>query len=757
MPTCAERGRGVLIICGLLLAGAIASAVCESANAASGGQMKLPSASGTIVNSAGMPVARKPSGLTLSIDTTWVAANGYRPVRITIAPPAAAPLAANRTLEIRLTPHGYSGNYFGNGEALQVRQEVEVSAGSSGATFTVSVPQEQLWEGLALDVFEEGTRIDELSSQGVFINPEASVLGGSSPAVNPGERPTLLLLGIPSADAVSQVIRGALSGDHSLYVELQEDRTSQGAPAGNTAINPRLTSLTELPDRWVNYEGIDLTVLSWDELKRLVTDHPMQWRAIRKQITAGGTLIVYDVGANWGRLPEVEKLVDLPSASAEHAAATALDPVARGWNKPDLTIRSQPLEDDSLLDQTGTSRIIPGKASGGSVNFIWHALSRGQVVAAVDEHFPADATLNWWPWLLNSLGQSRWQWRERHGLVLDPDALEANQSNFWDFLIPGVGLTPVLGFQILISLFAILIGPVNYWLLRRWGRLNLLLITVPVSALLFTATLLGYAFIHDGLGVRCRVRSFTELDQRRGEAVCWSRLSYYAGLSPSRGMTFSGDVAVFPLRLPTEDSQRGRGRADGPERELEWIAADTPDGLPDQHLSSHWLPARVPTQFVTVRARPTPARLKMTGPAGGPPKVENRLGTRIVSLVLTDDSGHYFKTAELGDGQTAKATAVATSDALEMVRRVLRDNVLQPPAGSTPDWFANSGMNHRYRNGPTPSVQPGDSVLERSLREAGEPLAPRRFVAIVEHSPEVELGLDSASEEASLHVVCGDW
>jgi hypothetical protein len=180
-------------------------------------------------------------------------------------------------------------------------------------------------------------------------------------------------------------------------------------------------------------------------------------------------------------------------------------------------------------------------------------------------------------------------------------------------------------------------------------------------------------------------------------------------------------------------------------------------GLPDQHFSSRWLPARVPTQFVTVRARQTPVRLKITVPEGGPPQVENRLGTRIVSLVLTDDSGHYFKTAELGDGQTAKAAAVSTSDALEIIRRVLRDNMLQPPAGSTPDWFANTNMNYRYRSGPTPNLQPGDSVLERGLREAGEPLAPRRFVAIVERSPEVELGLDSANEEASLHVVCGDW
>ena len=114
-----------------------------------------------------------------------------------------------------------------------------------------------------------------------------------------------------------------------------------------------------------------------------------------------------------------------------------------------------------------------------------------------------------------------------------------------------------------------------------------------------------------------RARSFTELDQRRGEAVCWSRLSYYAGLSPSKGLTFSGDTAVYPLRIGPGSASMDRQKPSP--MEMEWVEAEpnAADPLPSQHFSSDWLPARVPTQFVTVRARKTAARLNViVGPQG---------------------------------------------------------------------------------------------------------------------------------------------
>ena len=173
--------------------------------------------------------------------------------------------------------------------------------------------------------------------------------------------------------------------------------------------------------------------------------------------------------------------------------------------------------------------------------FVWKDLQFGRVVAlASDDPFAYPAAE--WRWLVNTITPARWKWRFRHGLSLDLD-----NPSFDNFLIADVGLPPVRAYRVLISLFVILIGPVNYWYLRRHGRLHLLLFTVPAAALVATLALVGYAFIADGLESRCAARSLTFLDQRHHEATSWARLSYYTGLTPASGLVFPTDTAVFSL------------------------------------------------------------------------------------------------------------------------------------------------------------------------------------------------------------------
>ena len=125
----------------------------------------------------------------------------------------------------------------------------------------------------------------------------------------------------------------------------------------------------------------------------------------------------------------------------------------------------------------------------------------------------------------------------------------------WRFLEvsrPRRGAVPVVSFEVLITLFALAIGPINYLLLRRWKRLHLLVVTVPLGATAVTFALFGYALLTDGLGTRLRVRSLTRIDQHRGEAITWARLSYYSGLSPRGGLEFpttswSCPAILFPV------------------------------------------------------------------------------------------------------------------------------------------------------------------------------------------------------------------
>ena len=102
-------------------------------------------------------------------------------------------------------------------------------------------------------------------------------------------------------------------------------------------------------------------------------------------------------------------------------------------------------------------------------------------------------------------------------------------------------MAPVGQFQFLVTLFAIAIGPLNYWLLKRANKLPMLLATVPIAAAGTTLLLFMYGLFADGFGVRARARTLTLLDQTQEEAVSWGRLSYYAGLAPRDGLAVPTD------------------------------------------------------------------------------------------------------------------------------------------------------------------------------------------------------------------------
>ncbi len=369
--------------------------------------------------------------------------------------------------------------------------------------------------------------------------------------------------------------------------------------------------------------------------------------------------------------------------------------------------------------------------------------------SAADPALPDKATL--WLWIRSALGTSRCSWTERHGL-----SFEADNLDFWNLLIPGVGLPPVNAFRLLITLFVVLIGPVNYFVLRRLGWLHFLLLTVPAGSALVSLGLVGYALASDGLGIRLRARSYTLLDQHTGQAVTWSRLSYYAGLAPYAGLTFSRDTAVFPFE--SDFSLQSQSL-----RTTVWDE--------QQHLASGWLPSRTVTQLLAVRSGPERKRLEIT-PETNSLKVTNHLQTDIALAVIADRAGRLYQFSALAAGESATV-----------------DPLPADPAGgeqsSIPLAFTSAVMNRRGGGaiGPASPVSPllgmnpqfynpqpgsfggqGTSLLDLSLRRcegaAAGPvigLSPGSFLALVEQADPALLGVATAEEVGSLHVIEGKW
>jgi len=741
------RKHGFSLLAGLAALAALAGSVslCEVAWAASG----------TLHRGTG-------AGLKMVVDTRWPSGAGYRPVRITVTP--IVPPIADRTLTVGVAARRFWNNGY---DDLRVVQHIEIPAGSGPIQTTMSVPQTSGWNRYKITVVEDGQLIRGLSPAGAGDQYITWVWEEKFPRV--------LIVGdkLPDTSGIAVLLNVAEYNQYGANVG--------GAGARAALPTAQATPAADLPSRWIDYTNLDLVCLSIDQLAGLARRRPETFRAIVDWTSAGGNLVVYGVRRDWRRLAELESLVGFPPGSAD----STRDPATRGWTEPEADAFGRQLRGvgSNLGDPfTATPYSLPnaqlmvpgmGTAPGagdeseevkdeedlapGDVEpteclaFVMRPRQLGMVVAVADEDpfaLSFRRSCLGWGWLLYSLGSRRFLWYQRHGT-----SASRENKEFWNFLIPGVGLAPVTAFRVLITLFVLAIGPMNYLLLRRWKSLHLLVITVPLSAAAVTLALFAYALVADGLGTRVRMRSFTQIDQRLGHAACWSRLSYYAGLSPSGGLTFPADVAVIPYEaLPAESSSRMR--------ELVWEEG--------QWLRSGWLPSRTPTQFVTIRSRPTKLGLAIPASQGDPGvfRAENRLGTRIEQLVVRAPDGRFFQAAGVEPGASVEAKPVKAEDVKRVLDRIHRQRAPRYPVGM--DQRNRSGYSgwSMYRSSwqwvsnqaDMPDASQETGLLEFSIAEAKSlSLEPGSYVAIVERSPEVVRGTSAAREEAGFHVILGTW
>ncbi len=735
-------GLAVRLAVGVLLAWAAVPAVAQA---------QVPQ--GLPGNTWGTVHTKVGAGLRVDVDTRWVPGPGYRPVTVTVTP--AAPPIADRSLVFEFM--GGMRWRHQSGYELLVAERIEIPAGSGPVQKTISVPGACLGTDYRFRVVEDGSAIKSLSNDWV---------GTSFPSPRGDEQlPRMLIVAAAGTTSVdTSQLAAALPTTRayggSMTVPAQGPPGLVAPPSPPPLLTAAVRNPAEISARWIDHSGFDVVAIALDELAGLKSREPEKVRAILAWTAAGGNLLVWGVGDRGERLAELESLVGVVPRSGKRDT-----PTARGWTEPDKDLYGHPLRgmSEEEIQQSGGRYNPPGvkfrpepPISGGRAiflapparaDFFLHEYQLGQIVALGPAN-PFPGTPEKWSWVLAHLGE-RLLWADRHGMSITSD-----NPQFWNFLIPGVGLAPVLSFQVLITLFVLGIGPANYWLLRRWKRLHFLIVTVPLSAAAITLALFGYALVSDGLGTRLRVRSFTRLDQARGQAACWARLSYYCGLAPGGGLRFPDDVAVNLLEaLPGEYGAEGR--------EVLWTD--------QQWFSRGWLASRTPMQLVTVRSRPSEARLVVTEGTAGGVSVENRLGTRIAELLLCSEGGRLFAASDLDAGATAELAAAEPGAAFARLAAIGQQNEPAFPQNLDPNAIRSLfGSRYYYQRIRTGMYWPGSApgqlrtgLLEDSirglLRPTGGSLAPRSYLAIVERSPEVVPGTPSAREEAGFHVIHGTW
>ncbi len=223
-------------------------------------------------------------------------------------------------------------------------------------------------------------------------------------------------------------------------------------------------------------------------------------------------------------------------------------------------------------------------------------------------------------------------------------------------VVPGLPEVPYRAFILFLIAFFVVVGPINFQLVRRSRRPAWLLVTIPLLAVGASVLALGYGIFSQGIDTREAEHSVTVLDQRDHRAASVERRFFFAGLAPGDGLRPGPSTAIFPA---------GKGAR---RREALYLAQDAGSLV----LSGEFLPVRRTAEQVLVSERAARGRLRFTRTDDGRLRCENALGAELEALVLRDEAGRLHVWSEeqssLPVGDAVELTALEEEDLEEVLQ-----------------------------------------------------------------------------------------
>ncbi|MGV3606217.1 MAG: hypothetical protein ACO1RA_07400 [Planctomycetaceae bacterium] len=578
----------------------------------------------------------------------------------------------------------------------------------------------------------------------------------------------------------------------------------------------------ELPDEWAQLSSRGIIIISQNDLVTLSKTHPTKAKAIFHWLRTGTGLIVYGTQANFKGIPELEKSLGLPPLEVVNTRTPNALFDRSKWEPLSLTLEHAEISEDlstrrKSIPQVSTSQgsntteepsvTQDTKAEDGTTLFDARVRAVGLgLLVAIDSDDPFTNSIptnllsslstspapllpmpgavpgspgglpvpvapmpvpivmseskltDQWQLVFDNIGSHRLKWEFRTDMNLTYSC-----DFFWNMLIPGVGAAPVMSFMVLVTFFAIAIGPFNFAWVRKRKQAVLLLITVPLAGLVTTAFLFAYALTKDGVVTRSRIRSFTHLDQKAKSATSWSRQTYYAAIAPSQGYEFSDKEVVFPII-------GNNGRRYSYYSEMDNFAVEFKQGK--QLLSRDFLKSRTYSQLLVIHSGESDSQLIVTPPKEGQaPKATNRLAGHIQLLIIRDHEGKYHQAENIPLGSTQDLKALDKDIPLKAFKDALFDNQLLLPEGLNTDnlnggLFGNNYRYYGYSGANLGGENIGQAVLSSygSSDDAKMPKAYHtgrlqngEFIALVAGPQDVPQGIANTQERESFHCITGNW
>ena len=517
-----------------------------------------------------------------------------------------------------------------------------------------------------------------------------------------------------------------------------------------------------LPRDWRGYQRWDLIVLDKAGIAKIKRSQA-EWKALYGWVLCGGTMAVWDVESQ----SELEALFDLQLTARKKLSLQGIENL--GFNASSAAFARVVLLDDAKIptaspENNGLNEV--GLSNQKILSLFGVGLGAGKVISVNDlRNTQSGAATAAGKSVRNSTGfGDRLKWNFYANLMKNDssqmlrrgvDSVLGN-SEYYQWLVPGVAQPPVYVLVSLLTIFVVLVGPVAYRRTTRAGRASLMFVIAPVLALVTTVSMFAYAFAADGFSTVGRVRQITWVDGVTGDAGERVRATYFAPISPGGGLTFPGEAEVFPVLRPAELSWAKRHNLTN--EPIGTVAVTESK----QRFSSSFLPSRDQKQFVSHRPRFNVGRLRTqrTGAKQLELQVTNEFKVKINDAILRGRDGRYWQIENLGPGETRAAMQVNPTIASPILGRFYieyRPVVVGsiPRSGNT----RRSGLvdlpaEMSRLTGSRGVVSGGfESWLRQNLQLRSD-LPPGHFVALGELTPDA-VSVQKCDLEESVHYLMG--
>ncbi len=124
--------------------------------------------------------------------------------------------------------------------------------------------------------------------------------------------------------------------------------------------------------------------------------------------------------------------------------------------------------------------------------------------------------------------------------------MRANQLSYALSNIPSLDLPSVQGLSLLLLVYILAVGPLNYILLRRINRLHLAWVTIPIITLLFTGGAFGLGYLMRGNDLILNRVAILDM-QAGGNAQVTSYMGLFSPSQQSYEITVQGEGLVSPM------------------------------------------------------------------------------------------------------------------------------------------------------------------------------------------------------------------